>query len=303
MELRAAIDAWQGRRLARRRVRPRTAAQQLVNLAQFVDWMEAHTGAPAVEVGDVTEDDCECYQAHLCLTPKPRGRGNLSESTVNQKISPIRTFFRDQHRRGLIRVDPWFDVPKLELPPPQPRALSLETIERLCAATGTGPKAFRDRTIIILSALTGLRVSEVAALKIEDYNPARREISIISAKTHRPDVVYVNDQAEEQLGAYIRYALDGRTEGPMWPSERGGGPIQANSISRIVSLLGREIGAQTNHHRLRHSYIKGMADRGTAMHVVQKAARHQSPNSTAIYAVASQVDVFAAAMEQPRIGA
>src|SRR5262249_44730131 len=117
---------------------------------------------------------------------------NYSRPTVARKISAIRSFYRYLRREQLIDDDPSKLVIGPKLSHRLPASLDREEVTRLLQAPDSSSLGVRDRALMEVLYASGMRVSELCGLKIQDYNPEAKEMRVFG-KGARERVVLLND--------------------------------------------------------------------------------------------------------------
>lgn len=295
----ADIHAWQSHRLARRMIAPTTSRRQAQRLNRFAEFVADAYGSN-VGKNDVTEAMFEAWLADLSMAVSPYGRP-YEPSTINQMASPVRAFFASMCRRGQVDRDPCIDVPRIPEDPPHPRSLPPDALARLIAGCH-GPNEFRDRTLIMTAALTGMRASELTQMRVDGWDRADHSTTIRRAKSRRVQKIFFSPQLEECLDAWVRWGMGNPPAGPMWPGEKGD-PIglRPGTIGAIVRHVAADVDIRANLHAMRHTFVYSMLRQGVPAHVVQAAAGHASLATTGQYATAHEADVAAAVRAQERI--
>ncbi len=165
--------------------------------------------------------------------------------------------------------------------------LTEDQIKQLIKTT----EKLRDKLIIKLLAYCGLRRFEVAKIKLEDIDLEDRKIRIEGKKNIERLATIFADSLLEDLKMYIRYVLDGREKGYLFPAKsilNESGHISETQINRIVAKAGDRAGLKNpvpelkniNPHLLRHSCARILKDRGLSLEVVQKVLGHLSYQTT-----------------------
>ena len=149
----------------------------------------------------------------------------------------------------------------------------------------------RDKVIIKLLAYCGLRRFEVAKIKIEDVDFETNKIMILGKKNIERLATIFSDQLNDDLKVYVRYVLDNKKQGYLFPavsSLNKKGHISSSEINRIVAKAGHQAHLKNpipelkniNPHILRHSCARILKDRGLSLEVVQKVLGHLSYKTT-----------------------
>jgi integrase/recombinase XerD len=150
------------------------------------------------------------------------------------------------------------DVPRVEVDPKVPRALSQPQVRALQRETDRLPSS-RDRAIVQLLMLTGVRIGELAALEVEDVRPTGRtgELVIRHGKGDRRRLVPLSRPARAALREWLADRIAHRSQpsvksGPLWIS-RTGEQMSVRSLGKIVSAVMDRAGIEDSAHALRHT--------------------------------------------------
>ncbi len=202
----------------------------------------------------------------------------LSAATVNQRLAALKGLARFHGRE--LRVKGMKKV----LPPVEP--LNGRELGRLLAAVeGDTWQAKRDVAILNLMARTGLRVSEVVALRLDDVtlNARKGHVVVRASKGLKERTVPLPKAAREALRAY----LDAR---PPWAGEvlfvsRTGRPLTPRDVQRLVEKAARRAGLarRVTPHTLRHTYATRALRQGVDLATLARLLGHESLTTTARY--------------------
>lgn len=168
-------------------------------------------GSPVEGWCDVTVDMLSEYKDYLIME-------GLASSTIARKISAIRSFFTYLETVGIRNDNPSESIRAPQLDQTPPPLLDLETIDLLRTAPEptTTPKAIRDRAMLELLCTTGLKVSELSRLRVEDVDI---ESAVLTIGAGSPSVREVNLSAES-LDCVNHYLENGRHHLVKTPSEQ-----------------------------------------------------------------------------------
>jgi integrase/recombinase XerD len=216
------------------------------------------------------------------------GDGRLAAASLARKLTALRTFARFLVRESL-RSD---DFTGLLVGPRigrrLPATLSPQEVARLIAApTGGSPAALRDRALLELFYSSGLRVSELAGLTLQQVDLDRGFLRVFG-KGSKERVVPVGRRACEAVGAYVasgrRHYVKPHTGSQLFLSNRGLG-LSRVGLWMIVRKHARRAGiAQpVKPHLLRHSFATHLLSGGADLRAIQEMLGHASISTTQIY--------------------
>jgi len=228
----------------------------------------------------------------------------LSRATAARKLAAVRTFLRYLRRESLIDDDPGALVPTPKREVRMPAHLSEDEMTALIgAASDETPLGRRDRAILELFYASGLRLSELAGLDIDDVNLGAKMARVLGKGGKQRIVPFNNSTASairtylkgrEQLTRDVRptggsraRTLDGargRQRDPLFVNYRGG-RLTVRSIDRLVR---RYVAASSTRmgispHALRHSFATHLLQRGADLRAIQELLGHARLSTTERY--------------------
>lgn len=214
-----------------------------------------------------------------------------SRPTVARKISAMRSFYRYLRREQLIDEDPSKQVRGPKLTRRLPACLDKEEIVRLLMSPDTNSVlGVRDRALMEVLYATGMRVSELCGLRVQDYNQEAMEMRVLG-KGGKERVVLLNQSAHAWLKKYLSETwtklAEGRTpqaEHPLFVS-RQATRLSSRSVHRIVMKYALKAGINKpiTPHTLRHTFATHLLEGGADLRVVQDLLGHTTINTTQIY--------------------
>jgi integrase/recombinase XerD len=253
---------------------PRTVVAYRRDLSSLADWL----GRP---VASAKLDELERYVAEL------RAAG-LAPSTIARRIAAVRSFFRHLALVGRVHENP---AAALELPRRHrrlPRTLSPGEAERLLeAASGTTPRALRDRALAELLYGAGLRVSEAVGLERGGVDLERRLVRALG-KGDRERVVPIGRAGADALRRYLAHGrphLDRRHRPELFLNAQGGPLTRAGAFLVLRRLAGKAgLEPERIHpHLLRHSFATHLLEGGADLRSVQELLGHADLSTTELY--------------------
>ncbi|MDQ7007728.1 MAG: site-specific tyrosine recombinase XerD [Acidobacteriota bacterium] len=263
--------------VAVRGLSPRTVEAYLSDLEDLRRWMDLR-GRGSLE--EATEEDLEGWLRAAALA-------GLAPSTRARRLSAARALARHLREEGRREDDP---ARRLEAPRRHrtlPRVLTGEEVERLIAAPDTAtPRGQRDRAMIEVLYATGVRVSELVAMRVGDLD-LRRGLARVVGKGSRERIVPLGRAALEALDAYL---ADGhprlaRGSDVLFPG-RGGRPLTRQGFWLILRRLAPRVGIapeRISPHVVRHSFATHLVEHGADLRTVQSLLGHRDISTTEIY--------------------
>lgn len=216
-----------------------------------------------------------------------RARG-LAATTIARRIAALRAFYKHQILIGVRNDNP---AAELDLPRRArtlPRTLSPGEAERLIeAATGTTPRALRDRALVELMYGAGLRVSEAVGLDRSSVDLEGRLVRCFG-KGSKERVVPIGREAVEALRRYLargRPHLDRRHRPELFLNAQGGPLTRAGAfliLRRLAGSAGLEP-ERVHPHLLRHSFATHLLEGGADLRSVQEMLGHADLSTTERY--------------------
>jgi len=260
-----------------------TVAAYRSDVIRYLDYITDCCSLTSVD--DITADDVLDHMVEL------RDSGMATRS-IARHLASIRMFHRFIQAEGLASRDPTRDMDSPRLWQNLPHVLSVGEVDRVLAAPDTStPRGLRDAAIIETLYATGLRVSELASLRVEDVNLKKGIVRCVG-KGNKERVVPLGRQARRRLKAYLRVRADmlkGRSTDRLFISRRARG-MSRQRVWEVVRYLARQAGITepVTPHTLRHSFATHMLDRGADLRAVQEMLGHANIATTQVYTHVSQ---------------
>ncbi len=287
--------------LAARDASPHTLRAYRSALSDYLAWLGSADAAALRRPGHPDDASWERpgravlrgYLAHLS--------DHLARRSIGSRLGAVRSFYRHARRVGWVGGDPWAAVATPRQGARLPKVLDVGQVESLidatdvrapapADATDAARLAVRDRAIVETAYAAGLRISELAGLRLADVDLRRAELRVVG-KGRKERAGLLGRPAVEALDEYlrdVRPVLRDRAEGPdqggVFLNARGG-PLGVRGIrlriDRLVRLAGLPEGVSP--HTLRHSFASHLLDGGADLRVVQELLGHASLNTTQLY--------------------
>jgi integrase/recombinase XerC len=213
---------------------------------------------------------------------------HVAKSSINCKLSAIRSFYLYLQKEGLIIENPMGKVSLPKLDKRLPSYLTEDDMKKLLMTPDTSrPVGMRDRAILELLYASGLRVSELANLRIDQINMDVREIRVIG-KGLKERLVLMGEPAAVAIETYLRESrslLAGKKKSEYVFITRFGRPLIERRVQKIIKQYAALAGINTklHPHTIRHTFATHLLDGGADLRVVQELLGHASLTTTQIY--------------------
>lgn len=256
---------------------PHTIRNYRSDLQQFVDWL----GDRNRTIDAINRADYRSYLAEL-------QEAGIAERSRQRRASTIRSFTRHLAARGEIARDPLALAATPMSTARLPSVLSLDQVADLLSAPATAtPGGLRDRAILEVLYGGGLRISELTAMRIRDYDADQRGF-IVRGKGNKERMALLGRSALHWLERYRnggRSALARPGSSDWLWLNRFGNPLSARAVQLSVRRYAQRAGLpeDVHPHLLRHAFATHMIDGGADVRVVQQLLGHASVSTTQIY--------------------
>jgi integrase/recombinase XerD len=216
-----------------------------------------------------------------------------SRASVARVLSAVRSFHRFLVREGVLEQDPTqaMGSPRLTRRLPHPLTVE-ETLILLEAPDQMTPAGLRDRAMLELLYGSGLRISELVGLDVDDVDLERGAIRVLG-KGQKQREVPIGRHGTDAVSRYLSLARPGlvsaSSRGALFLNLRGG-RITRQSCARLLASHVRRAGIarRVTLHTLRHSFATHLLEGGADVRVVQELLGHASVQTTQIYTLVTQ---------------
>jgi integrase/recombinase XerC len=209
-------------------------------------------------------------------------RRGLAPKSLQRVLSACRSFFRWLLREGRITLDPATGLRAPKAGRKLPQVLDPDEMGQLVQVEGDAPLDRRDRALLELFYSSGLRLSELCALRWRDLDPSEALVRVLGKGGKLRDVP-VGRHALEALAAW-RACQPATTDAPIFPG-RGGATIGPRAVQQRVRLLAQRQGLwkRVHPHLLRHSCASHVLESSGDLRGVQELLGHADIATTQIY--------------------
>ena len=291
-----------------RNASPHTVLAYETDLSQFLAFLSAGSGRRRADLsaGAIDRNSIRGFLAELF-------RQGQSRATAARKLAAVRTFVRYLRREGLLEDDPGLLVATPRREVKMPAHLDVDEMMRLLETPDvTTPLGRRDRAILELFYASGLRLSELVGLDLDDVNLGARLVRVLG-KGGKQRVVPFNASTAQAVLAYLgdretlRRNAEGRPAGravaarvasrsraargreagdghPLFVNFRGG-RLSSRSVHRLVrhhvAMCSTRCGISP--HAIRHSFATHLLERGADLRAIQELLGHVRLSTTQRY--------------------
>lgn len=254
-----------------------TVSSYLRDIRQFSQWLSAQED---ISVVDATQLNISDYLLHL----EDEGR---SSSTISRNLASLKNFYSYLITAGFLEKTPVMDIHVERGEKKLPRILTGHEIELLLAQpVCVEPKGFRDKAMLEVMYATGIRVSELIDLNIDDVNLEQETIKCSGHKKSRSVPLY-----PEALRALKNYMHDYRDLLVSSPAEKAlfvninGTRMSRQGFWKILKhyQVTARIDTEITPHTLRHSFAVHLLENGADLGSLQQLMGHSDISSTQIY--------------------
>ncbi len=212
---------------------------------------------------------------------------HLSAASAARTVVSVRGFHKFCVSEDWTVANPAVDVHPVSIPRRLPKAMPYESILLLIAATDVSDLPHRDRSIMELLYGTGMRISELTNLSIDDIDPDSGTV-VVTGKGNKQRLIPVGTYAIEAVKEYVhgeRQDLVGKGSGShkLFLNRRGK-PLSRQSAWECVNQAALQADILgVSPHSLRHSYATHLLERGADVRTVQELLGHASVTTTQVY--------------------
>ena len=270
--LRTGVEAFLAELGVARRVSPHTLSAYRRDLALLL----AHVDA--LDLDEWRELQVEQVRTFVAA----QHRRGLAPKSLQRLLSACRSFFRFLQRDGYITLDPATGLRAPKAARKLPQVLDADEVTQLVQVEGDSPIDRRDRALLELFYSSGLRLSELCALRWRDLDAAQGLVTVVG-KGSKTRIVPVGSHALTALAAW-RPHTPGQPATPIFTG-RGGAPISPRAVQQRVRQLAQRQGIwkRVHPHLLRHSFASHVLESSGDLRGVQELLGHADIATTQIY--------------------
>ncbi len=229
-------------------------------------------------------------EAELTAYIGARHSGGAKPASSNRRLSAAKRFYRWMVRQNRRSTDPTSNLDSAKQALRFPKTLSEADVEHLLAAPDVGsPLGLRDRAMLELLYASGLRVSELVAVKVHEASLSDQVVRVASGKGAKTRLVPFGEEAADWIERYLAKSrpalLAGRASDALFVTARGTAMTRHNfwhCVKRFALVAGIPP-ALLSPHTLRHAFATHLLNHGADLRVVQMLLGHADISTTQIY--------------------
>ena len=257
------------------------------DLAEFQDFMEGQN--PDASWTSVQSDDVREWVIYLLDEQR------LAASSVNRKLSALRSYYKYLRRMGRVGVNPMEKVTAPKKRKPLPHFVRESEMDRLLELTKEDRSfiGIRDRLVLMVFYETGIRRAELLGMTDASVDLAARQIKV-TGKRNKQRIVPFGEELAREFEAYLnaREELQG-VKDPMLFVNENGAAVTESQVSNLVKKYLSMVTTieKKSPHVLRHSFATAMLNNHADLTSIQKLLGHESVATTEIYTHVSFEDL------------
>ena len=257
-----------------------TIAAYKNDLGQFLSFLKERP-----DLGDWTEVNEATIRDYV----QALRQRNYASSTVARKVAALKSFFHYLRDRHFIQQDPTVNVDSPKVKKRLPKSLNAEQIERLLSSPTLdgSAKSLRDKALLTILYATGMRVTEVVTLSVQNADLGNGDI-ICKVQDNRERRLALTDEALEALKQYLERGrsqlVQNASETALFLNHRGE-RLTRQGLWLIIKVYAEKanLPADVTPHTLRHSFAAHKIAQGADLRQVQHMLGHANISTTHIY--------------------
>lgn len=235
----------------------------------------------SVQPGEISKQQIMAFLS----TQMDEGAAN---STVARSLSSIKSFYKYLVLENQVQNNPTSDLETPKIKRRLPDILTIEEVDKLMGQPRvTLPLGLRDRAMLELMYGTGVRVSELLSLQIEDVNTTAGFLRCLG-KGRKERIIPVNQTSIDWIQRYLARArnllVKNYLERTLFVNANGR-PMSRQGFYKILGAYAKkaELGKEVTPHTLRHSFATHLLENGADLRAVQEMLGHADISTTQIY--------------------
>ena len=233
------------------------------------------------EVEDCANADIHHVRAFIAK----RHRQGLAGSSMQRLLSSVRGFYKFLLKNNYINANPAVDVRAPKGEKKLPKVMDVDQVDRLLSGTASSPLEMRDHAMMELMYSSGLRLSELVNLNLEDIEMHAAQVRVLG-KGNKTRYLPIGQQAREALASWLelRDRVAQQDERGVFVNNRGSRLSQRAVQKRMREQAQRtQLGVHVHPHMLRHSFASHLLESSGDLRSVQELLGHANISTTQVY--------------------
>jgi integrase/recombinase XerD len=232
----------------------------------------------------ITKENLEDYIKYL----NQLGR---AATTISRSIASMKAFFGYLYEQGIVEKNPAYGLKAPKIVKKMPEILTVKEVDALLRQPSRNtPKELRDKSMLELLYATGMRVSELITLRVEDVNIKLEYIICHDRKRER--IIPFGTEAKNALVKYLSQGreqlLGEESDSHILYPNCSGKEMSRQGFWKLIKSYGKKAGIESEltPHTLRHSFAAHLVENGADLKSVQEMLGHSDISTTQIYMTA-----------------
>lgn len=246
------------------------------NILQLINYLDS------ININDIKSVKYETIRGYLSYLHENK----YKSKSISRMISSMRSFFKYLKGENIITNNPMTLISNPKLEKKLPKYLTINEVESILSAPDMNDAVgVRDAFILELLYVSGIRVSELVNIKLNDIEESQRRIKILG-KGNKERYVLYGSRCSELLKKYISV----RSNFLKYPNDylilsKTGRKINTREIRNIINRIKTKAGVSISisPHTFRHTFATHMLNEGADIRAVQELLGHENLSTTTIY--------------------
>ncbi len=237
-----------------------------------------------MKIKDIKKVNNTSLNSYVLLMEKE----NFATSTISRNIATLKAYFNYLFKQGIVSSDPAEKLKAPKIEKKLPGILSVEEVTLLLnQPSGNSNKEIRDKAMLELLYATGIRVSELISLTMDDVNITSGYIRVSEGSRER--IIPFGSVARTAMKNYLKNARPGmiamESESILF-TNCSGQPMSRQGFWKVLKQYAKRAGIESDitPHTLRHSFAAHLVENGADLRSVQEMLGHSDVSTTQIYA-------------------